>query len=148
MTVLLVLLISLGAFRGLGVLGVEIFATWAASARYALATMFLFTSTAHFTKMKHDLVRMVPGGFSHPLAVVYLTGVCEVLGAIGILLPPFRRAAGVCLMLFLVAIFPANWKAAREGVLLRGKSPTALWLRIPMQILFLVLTWWATQPAR
>jgi len=146
MTVLLVLISSLLIFRGLGALGVQAFATWGSSVRYALALMFLFTSTAHFTKMKHDLARMVPRVFPQPLALVYFTGVCEVLGAIGILLPRVRSIAGVCLVLFLLAVFPANWKAVRQGLLLRGKPPTTLWLRIPMQVLLLVLTWWATQP--
>ncbi len=127
-------------------MGVQAFATWVSSARYALALMFLFTSTAHFTKMKHDLARMVPRVFPQPLVLIYLTGVCEVLGAVGILLPKVRNVAGLCLDLFLLAVFPANWKAAREGILLRGKPATALWLRVPLQVFHLLLTWWATRP--
>ena len=127
-------------------MGVGALASWQVSARYALALMFLFTSAAHFTKMKHDLARMVPQKFPRPLALVYFTGVCEILGAVGILLPAIRSLAGACLILLLLVIFPANWKAAREGIPLAGKRPTPLWLRAPMQVLFLVLTWWVTQP--
>lgn len=146
MAVLLVLVVSLIAFRGVGAMGVGAFASWQESARYAVALMFLFASTAHFTKMKYDLARMVPRKLPRPLALVYFTGVSEIVGGAGILLPAFRRSAGACLILLLLAIFPANWKAAREGIPLGGKSPTPLWLRAPMQVLFLVLTWWVTQP--
>lgn len=146
MLVLFVLLTSLLAFRGLGTLGVSAFATWIACTRYALAVMFLFTSTAHFNKMRHDLARMMPNAFSNPMAMIYLTGVCEILGAIGILIPRTRSLAGLCLVVFLLAILPANVKAARDNLSIRGRPATALWLRIPMQILFLVLTSWSTQP--
>ena len=146
MAVLVVLLVSVLLFRGLGAMGIAAFATWQLSARYALALMFLFTSTAHFTKMKHDLARMVPRLFPQALALVYITGVCEILGAIGILFERSRSLAGACLILLLLALFPANWKAASEGLPLRGKPATPLWLRAPMQVLFLVLTWWVTRP--
>src|SRR3989442_1127811 len=62
MTVLFVLLGSLLILRGVGALGVEALATWSAATRYALAVMLVFTASAHFTKMKEDLVRLVPGG--------------------------------------------------------------------------------------
>jgi uncharacterized membrane protein len=146
MLVLFVLVISLLVFRGIGALGVSVFATWVACTRYALAVMFLFTSTAHFNKMRHDLARMMPKVVSNPMAVVYFTGVCEILGAIGILIPRTRSLAGLCLVIFLLAILPANIQAARENLTIGGRTATALWLRIPMQILFLVLISWSTQP--
>lgn len=146
MLVVLVLVISLLIFRALGALGVSAFATWIASTLHALAVMFLFTSTAHFNKMRHDLARMMPNVFSNPMAMVYFTGVCEILGAIGILIPRTRSFAGLCLVIFLLAILPANIKAARENLTFGGRPATALWLRIPMQILFLVLISWSTQP--
>jgi len=146
MIVLLVLILSLLAFRGLGALGVLAFATWMDSTRFALAVMLLFTSLAHFNKMRHDLARMMPAAFPNPMAMVYFTGVCEILGAIGILIPQTRSLAGLCLCLFLLCILPANIKAAHEGLILGGRPATALWLRIPLQILFLVLICWSTQP--
>src|SRR5438093_9636931 len=140
MIVLFVLLASLVAFRGLGAVGMPMFVTWQDSSRYALAVMFLFTSSAHFTKMKYDLAKMVPKGLPQPLMLIYFTGICEILGAVGILLTRFRSLAGSCLVLLLIVLFPANIKAAREGISLRGKPATPLWMRAPMQILFIVLT--------
>jgi uncharacterized membrane protein len=145
MLAMFVLFASLLVFRGLGALGVSTFATWIASTRAALAVMFLFTSTAHFSKMRHDLARMMPAIFPNPMALVYFTGVCEIFGAIGILVPRTRVLAGFCLCVFLLAILPANIKAARDGLTIGGRAATILWLRIPMQILFLVLIFWCTQ---
>ena len=59
-----------------------------------------------------------------------------------------QRAAGIALVLFLIAVFPANVRAARTGVTLRGKPATPLWLRLPLQLLFIGLTIWSTQAPR
>ena len=122
----------------------HVLASWQHSALYALAVMFVFTATAHFNKMKHDLARMIPSSFPRPMLIVYITGVLELLGAAGLLLPQFHRLAGICLIALLVGMFIANVNAAQRGVTLRGKPPTPLWLRAPMQISFIALLWWST----
>lgn len=143
MTVLIVLLFSWLIFRFLGNFGVPIFLSWHDSAPYALAVMFLFTSVAHFNRLKHELARMVPPVFPHPLAIVYVTGILEMAGAIGLLIPQLRLAAAYCLMALLMAMFSANVHGARTGATLRGKPVTPLWLRLPMQVLFLAILWWS-----
>jgi len=55
MLVLIVLLLSCLIFRAIGAAGVQALASWQNSALYALTVMFVFTATAHFNKMKHDL---------------------------------------------------------------------------------------------
>jgi uncharacterized membrane protein len=142
--VLIVLLVSWLVFRAVGAAGVHALASWQDSARYALVVMFIFTATAHFNKMKHDLARMIPPYFLRPLMIVYITGVLELLGAVGLMLPAFHRLAGICLIALLVGMFIANVNVAQRGVTLRGKPPTPLWLRAPMQILFIALLWWST----
>jgi uncharacterized membrane protein len=141
MQVLGILLGSWLLFRSLGLAGVEWFGTWLASARAALAVMFLFTGLTHFTPMKKDLVAMVPPGLPRPDVLVSVTGVCELLGAVGLLIPAVRFFAACGLVLLLVAMLPANISASRRGVLLRGRAPTALWIRIPMQLLFIGWAW-------
>jgi uncharacterized membrane protein len=141
--VLGVLLVSLMLFGSLGALGVDLYSSWQVSAAWALAVMFLFTASAHFTKTKEDLVGMVPKAFPNPRFLVYLTGILEVFGAIGLLIPATRTLAGLGLVLLLVAMFPANVNAARKGVELRGKAPTPLWIRAPMQLLFIGMVLWA-----
>lgn len=144
MAVLIVLFTSWLAFRGIGALGYHAFATWHDSARYALAVMFTFTGISHFTKLKDDMVRMMPAKIPNPLLMVYITGALELAGAAGILVPQTRWLAGICLILFLLAVFPANIKAAKDQVSLAGKPATPLWLRAPMQLLFIGLLWWTT----
>jgi len=143
MIVLYVLFGAWLALRGVGALGVGALASWHASASFALAVMFVFTGIAHFTKTRHDMARMVPRIFARPLWMVYFTGVCELLGAAGLVVPRTRWAASAALIVMLLAMFPANIKAAREGLTIAGRLATPLWLRAPMQALFIGLLWWA-----
>lgn len=143
MVVLMVLALGALVARALGFVGVEAMNSWPAATRVGIAVMLFFTATAHFTPMRRDLVRMVPPWIPRPEAVVFLTGTCEILGAIGLLLPRTRPVAAVALILFLVAVFPANVHAAGSGVTLRGKPATPLWIRTPMQLLFIGLVCWS-----
>ena len=145
MAVLVVLLVSLVLFGGLGVLGVDALSAPRDAVAWALAAMFLFAAGAHFTRTREDLIAMVPRAFPKPGLLVSVTGILEALGAVGLLIPATRGLAGLCLVLLLAALLPANVGAARRGVPMRGRAPTPLRLRIPMQILFAGLTWWATQ---
>ena len=91
MVVLILLLVAWIALRCIGAAGVHALASWQDSARYALVVMFVFTATAHFNKMKHDLAQMIPSSFPRPLLIVYITGVLELLGAAGLVLRPHRE---------------------------------------------------------
>jgi len=142
MAVLVVLFGSLLIYRCLGALGVAALETWLACARFALATMFLFTAIAHFTPMRKDMIAMVPPSFPQPGLLVTITGILEAAGAIGLLLIPTRPWAAWGLILLMLAMFPANVSAARRGVQLRGKAPTPLWIRTPVQIMFIAWAWW------
>ena len=66
MLVLIVLLAAWLVFRAAGAAGVHVLASWQHSALYALAVMFVFTATAHFNKMKHDLAKMILSSFPRP----------------------------------------------------------------------------------
>jgi uncharacterized membrane protein len=142
MVVLIVLFGSLLFYRMLGVLGVVFFADWMNCERFALATMFLFTAVAHFAPVKKDLIAMVPPAFPRPDLLVAVTGVLEIAGAVGLLVEATRTWAAWGLIALLVALFPANVSAARRGLKLGGRPVTPLWIRAPMQVLFIVWTWW------
>lgn len=124
------------------------FVPWRDAARIGLAVMFLFTASAHFTAMKHDLAARIPPPLTGAMWLIHLTGVLEIAGAIGLLIPKLRRAAAICLVLMLIALFPANIHAALNDVPLRGRGPTPLWLRTPMQILWIALLWWTSIRSR
>jgi uncharacterized membrane protein len=122
MEVLVVLLVSFVLLRGVGLLGVERLSSWRNAGLGALAIMFLVTSTAHFNAMKHDLAAMMPDPLPNGLWTIYLTGVFEIAGAIGLLVPRTRRLAGIGLMLLLVAVFlPALNRRRRAPV--AGRRP-------------------------
>lgn len=142
MIVVGVLVASLLLLRVAGALGVTALDSWVASTRWALAAMFLFTGIAHFTRARHEMARMVPRVFGNAMAMVYFTGVSEIAGAIGVLIPRTRELAGVCLVLLLIAMFPANVKAARENLNVAGRPATPLVPRTLMQIVFIGLVWW------
>ncbi len=144
MIVVGVLVVSLLLFRAAGALGVATLASWVASTRWALAVMFLFTGIAHFTRARHEMARMIPSTFGNAMAIVYFTGACEIAGAIGILIPQTRMLAGICFILFLIAVFPANVKAAREKLKVAGRPATPLVPRTATQFVFIVLIWWST----
>jgi len=120
------------------------------AARYAFAAMFVLTASAHFVPSQRvDLIRMVPPVFPRPDLIVMITGVLELLGAIGLLLPRTSRLAAGALALLLVALFPANVYAAMNELLIMGKPATALLPRTLMQLLFIGgLTMIAWRPRR
>jgi uncharacterized membrane protein len=127
-----------------GQLGASPFRDWASATRVGLAVMFCFTAAAHFNSMRGDMVRMVPPLVPNPEFMVTFTGICEILGAIGLLVPPTRRVAAIALILLLVSVLPANIHAALSGVTLRGAPPTPLIPRIALQVLFIALIWWSS----
>jgi len=140
--VLVILFGSLLLYRALGTVGVSLFASWIVSARFALTTMFVFTAVSHFVPMRKDLIAMVPPSFPRPDILVFLTGVMEVAGAAGLLIESTRFWAVCGLILLMLAMLPANVSAARRGIELRGRRATPLWIRVPMQILFIVWAWY------
>ena len=144
MVSLFVLVISFLLLRGIGLLGVEPLSSWRAAGRGALVIMFLFTGTSHFTSMKYDFAAMIPAPLPNDLWVIYLSGVFEIAGAVGLLIPQTRKLAGICLVLLLVALFPANVYAALSEIPLRGEAATPLWIRTPMQLLYIGMVWWTS----
>jgi uncharacterized membrane protein len=140
----LIVLVSVTLLARLaGQLGVTPLREWAGATRLGLAVMLCFTAAAHFTSMRSDLVRMVPPVVPNPELMVTFTGVCEILGAIGLLVPRTRRVAALALILFLIAVLPANIHAALSGVTLRGAPATPVMPRVALQLLFIILIWWS-----
>lgn len=137
MVVLLVLVASFALLRSAGALGISMLDGWQPSLRAALAVMFFVTASAHWGKARANLIRMVPPVFPRPDALVTLTGVLEILGAIGLVLPATARASSICLAVLLVLMFPANMHAARRGLTIRGRKATSLALRAALQIVFI-----------
>jgi uncharacterized membrane protein len=137
---LIVLAVLAVAFTVVGRLGVPVVWGWWTSLRMALAGMFLLTASAHWGKRRPDLIRMVPPVFPKPDLLVTLTGIFELLGALGLLYPYTARLAafGPCLML--LCRFPANVRAAREGLTIGGRPVPPLLPRAAIQVVFVAAT--------
>ena len=131
----LVLAVLFVVLSGLGKLGVVPFGWWT-SLRFALAGMFLLSASAHWGKKRPDLIRMVPAAFPRPDVLVTATGILEILGAVGLMAAGTARYAAAGLGLMMVAMFPANVKAAREGLSIGGRRVPGLIPRTILQIVF------------
>jgi uncharacterized membrane protein len=128
-------LLSLASLLGVSELG-----SWVLRLRIALAAMFLLTASAHWGSMRADLVRMVPPALPAPELLVTLTGVAEIAGAIGLLVPRTAPLSALCLAVLLVALFPANVHAANAGLTLAGKPVLGVFPRGLLQLAFLAAT--------
>ena len=121
-----------------GLLGADPLDAWPAAVRVGLALMFLVTGIAHFhPKLRGDMVNMVPPRLPRPELLVTATGVLEIAGAVGVLVPPTARLAAACLGLLLIAMFPANVSAALRRIEFGGRPATPLVRRSIEQCVYL-----------
>ena len=103
---------------------------------------------SHFTNVQF-FVGIVPPYVPYPLAAVYFSGVCEILFAIGLLIPRTREWAGNLLILLTLAVTPANVHMWLHPDLFPTVSPTLLSWRLVLQVVLLWLIWWSTRmPSR
>ena len=117
--------------------------SWSGALRIALAAMFVFTAVSHFhPRTRPDLIRMVPASLPAPALLVTATGVLEFIGAIGLLVPQALPAAAYGLIALLVAMFPANIHAAREGLVIAGRRAMPLVWRLSLQVFWIAALWW------
>ena len=106
----------------------------------------MIAGVLHFIKTSFYLAIM-PSMLPHPLALVYISGVAEILGGLGLLVPKFRRPAGYGLIALLIAVFPANIKMFVDGIHHQGLSLATVLLavRLPLQIAFVALVNWLSK---
>lgn len=111
--------------------------------RVVLAVVMVGAGIKHFTDAD-IFVAMVPSPLPHPLWLVWISGVAEIAGGLGILVPAVRRAAGLGLIALYLAVFPANVNMALHDIPLGAAHvpPWALWARLPLQGLLIAWAWW------
>ncbi len=114
MAVIVSLVLGTLAARLIGWLGVDYVDSWPQAVSVGLAVMFVMTGVAHFVPaMRRDMIAIVPPRLPAAGFLVTITGVLELLGAVGLLCPPTRVPAAVCLFVLMLMMFPANVYAAR-----------------------------------
>jgi uncharacterized membrane protein len=114
MAVVVSLVLGTLAARLIGWLGVDYVDSWPQAVAVGPAVMFVMTGVAHFVPaMRRDMIAIVPPRLPAAGLLVTITGVLELVGAAGMLYPPTRVAAAVCLFVLMLVMFPANIYAAR-----------------------------------
>ncbi len=107
---------------------------------------FFIGGIMHFVATDTEAT-IVPPWMPWPVAAVLVSGVFELLGAVGILYSPTRRAAGIGLFLLTIAVTPAHFYMLQRPELFPVPL-WALWLRLPVQLGLLWLIWWSTWRVR
>lgn len=121
---------------------------WRRIAHAVLALVMMTAGVLHFVAAPL-FIQIVPPWLPAPRALVLFSGVCEVGLGLLLLVPAARRLAGYGLVALYVAVFPANVYMAISDVHLQGAptwlaapSPIALWLRLPLQLVFIAWALW------
>lgn len=126
--------------------------------RVALALAFIGMGVSHFVPpVRRTMRAMIPPalrrpGFPSPAALVAFTGVCELAGGIGLVLPWqllglewMRWLVGILLVAFLIAVFPANAYAAVHPEKF-GRAAFPFWPRYLGQLAMIALVTVAAAP--
>ncbi|MEM8599207.1 MAG: MauE/DoxX family redox-associated membrane protein [Bacteroidota bacterium] len=115
-------------------------------ARWSLAVVFVGAGVMHFVAPE-PYVRLIPPYLPAPLLLVYVSGLAEVLGGLGVLPKATRRWAGLGLITLLVvfllvhvhmALNPADYADL-------GVPAWVWWARLPVQGLLIAWVWGVTQ---
>lgn len=138
------LIVLLGAFV-IGLIIIRLLKktfNWQLAGRIAMAVMLVFTAIGHFV-FTEGMIEMIPEMIPFKKEMVYATGILEIVFAIGLLLPTIQTKVGWGVILFFLALLPANIKAAMENInyqtgALDGHGLDYLWFRVPLQLFFIV----------
>ena len=110
--------------------------------KWLLAAVMTFAGVMHFVSPR-GYVKIMPKWLPAPAALVAISGVFEVLGGVGLLIPATQVIAAWGLIALFVAVFPANLNMAINNIPL-GKKPMpkwVLWGRLPLQLVFIGWAW-------
>ena len=105
---------------------------------------FMGGGIAHFTSTDF-FVAIMPPYLGYHTEIVYVSGILEILGAIGILIPRFRQWAGNGLLLLVIGVSPANIHMWLHPELFPDVPAVFLSVRLVIQVALLMLIWWCTR---
>ncbi len=113
-----------------------------------LLTVFMVAAGLNHFIAPAPYVAIMPRALPWHLALVYLSGVAEIAGGLGLILPATRRLAAWGLIALLIAVLPANVNMAVHHLPLGGRAvPTwLLWARLPLQLVLIGWAFWFTRP--
>ena len=109
--------------------------------RWMLAAAYLFVGIAHI-RAPGTFLAIIPPWVPYPHQTIFVTGLCEIAGAIALLTTRLRWLAGVMLAAYAVCVFPANIRHAVEGIVIGGRQ-LGWWYHGPRLAFQPVIVWWA-----
>jgi uncharacterized membrane protein len=114
--------------------------------RVLLSAFIIVAGVLHFVKPE-PFVRIVPSQLPYPLEIVYISGFFEILGGVGLLIPPVSQSAAWGLIALFIAVFPANINQAVNNIALEGIPHNQLlyYARLPFQAVLIAWAWWFTK---
>ncbi len=110
-----------------------------------LGLFFVVAGAGHFLKPAMYL-QIMPPYIPFPLAMIYVSGACEILFGLGLLIPKTSRLAAWGLILLLLAVFPANIHMALHPDQFSDIPKWALFARLPLQGVLILWAYWFTKP--
>jgi uncharacterized membrane protein len=115
--------------------------SWRGVMRIAMSVFFAGGFVLHLLATD-QLVAITPVWVPYPREVVLITGMIELAGAVALLMPRLRRATGIALAIYVIAVWPANFKHA-FGHIVTPPIPDSWWYHAPRLTLQPVIAWWA-----
>ena len=103
-----------------------------------ISALFLISGASHFL-LTSFFVAIMPPYLPWHYAAVYVSGAFEIVGAVGLLLPAYRRAAGIGLFVLTILVTPANIHMALNPEMFPAFSTNLLYWRLVAQAALLVL---------
>lgn len=113
-----------------------------------LTALFMVTLGVLHMVYPAPFLRIMPPWLPAPAALVAVSGVAEIAGGMGLLVPRLRRPAAFGLIAIYIAVFPANVYQAMHAVQVipgANQSSWTMWLRLPFQALFIANAWWLSK---
>ena len=108
---------------------------------YVMGLFYITAGVTHFLNPEWFL-QIVPPFLPAPLALVYLSGVAEIVVGVGVLIPQTRHYAALATVALLVAVYPANIYMAVGDVM---GSELVQWGRLPLQAVLVAWALWYTE---
>lgn len=105
-----------------------------------VAGFFIGGGVTHFTNAEF-FVSIMPPYLPYHLELVWISGIFELLGAVGLLIPRTRLLAGYGLIALALAVFPANIHMAMNPELFPQAEPIMYYLRLPLQFILIGIIW-------
>ena len=110
---------------------------------YVMALLYIVAGLNHFRNPRMYL-KIIPPYFPKPKLLNYLSGLAEFILGIGLCIPAFSQISAWGIIALLVLVFPANIFMFSDKKAGMGLPKNVLFLRLPLQIVLMIWTYYYT----